>query len=110
MLFTKPFPEWKRTGVLRDLRQEIVTWKEQPAMRWGNGDHEAFAFSIAYRILAELARHMSPTSPSYSMFTGLLQQQGHKSPEAFWRWLELVDVALIDSIAIVSQHGNRTSG
>ena len=105
-LFNNLFQALKRTGNLRDLRQEIVTWKNKPQMRWGDTDQ--FAFSLAYRVLTELSVQMSTSSPAYSMLEGLLQQREHKDTTAFWKWLELVDVALIDSIDIIAKQGART--
>jgi hypothetical protein len=106
IIFTTPYQALKRTGALRDIREEIVTWRENPAMRWGKTDQ--FAFSIAFRILNELSRHLNPASHSFVMLAGLLQQRDHKTTTDFIQWLDMVDVALIDSINIISEQTNES--
>lgn len=100
--FTNAHQDLKRTSVLRDLRQELSDWREYPERRWG--DRRAFAFSLSYRALTELANFFGDSHPSFALVSILLREdQQIKSDTDFHNWLELVDVALIDSIQLVAK-------
>ena len=102
--FEKQQLDLKRSGALRDLRHELITWKESPTQRWGDRNNMTFAFSLSFRLITELSQILGGNHPSFLLASSLLQQhQTHKSDEDFWKWLELVDVVLIDSIQIVSK-------
>jgi hypothetical protein len=100
--FTNAHQDLKRTNVLRDLRQELSDWRQYPERRWGG--RQSFAFSLSYRALTELASFFGNSHPSFALVASLLQEnQQSKSDAEFGRWLELVDVALIDSIQLVAK-------
>lgn len=103
-LFSQRHLDLKRTATLRDLRHELETWKMERTNRMAKGDNKAFAFSLAYRVITELSQLLGNDHPSFLLVSGVLQQhQAHKTDEEFWQWLEIVDVALIDSIQLVAK-------
>ena len=103
-LFERRHLNLKRTGALRDLYHELDEWRKQQSRSLAEQDYMAFAFSLSYRLTAELSRLLGSDHPSFLLVSGLLQKHNeHKTRQDLFKWLDLVEVALIDSIQLAAK-------